>query len=153
MNRLSVFLIEWFAGTYAIHVIPITARHCRASKTSQDLIQSEFKQALFCLPYHLSSRPQLISSQKPFKNLIVLLISLVSWTPPWHQHTQYMWRRIAYTDVCVSVCAQVRNHTTSTWAHLTCAVYHKWVTKRGLKCNQWGFLRQRKKIKGTAPNT
>lgn len=66
-------------SSHCTHMLPL---RCSVSQTLRDLMQLHFKQSPFCLCDHLTSRVQLISSQKPFKYLIVPLISLVSWPPP-----------------------------------------------------------------------
>lgn len=136
------FLIGVFAGTWLIHAIyphPVSQSvHCGVSRTSHGLIESDFKRPPFCLAYHLSSRLQLISSQKPFKNLTVPLISLVSWSTPWHQHTHAATQ--SHPQMCV--CVHMHTHTMSS-SDFCCLsqVSHR----ETCKCNQCGCEQKKSK--------
>lgn len=129
-------VIEWFTSFISIHSLKL---HCGVSQTSQDLIRLAFKRSPFCLPYHLSSRLQLISSEKPFKYLIVPLIFLVSWSPPWHQQRQY------HSHTITSRSVHAHTLTMPTWDHLTSAVHHKWVIRRSINAIRVAFRPKNKR--------
>lgn len=112
-NRSDVFLIIW-----AFSESPHSQKLIHGVwETSEDVIQLEsslcFVGWIICLA-GCGSFPL----KNLLKNLIVSLISLLCWSPPWHQHTQEH-THLQHTHI--------NTHTTATWAHLASAVYHNWV--------------------------